>query len=305
MIMSQWLEAARSVLMRLRDRTGAWGYRTDRGPTTEATALCCLGLWSTRRLLLSSTEREAIDRGADWLQELQQADGSIGVSPGLPHPGWATPYCLLLWQALDVHPQARQRASAWLLEQKGAQIDTDLALLRSVVGDDQLLLGWPWVSGTHSWIEPTAMAILALDRQGLGNHPRVEEGIKMILDRAFPLGGWNYGNKAVFGRALRPHPEPTGMALVALATRPGKTRSRAVDLAISYLHQLLPTVEAPCSLAWGVLGLRAWDACPAAAETWLARSFARHGGRRDITAGLGLLALAGGDLDLLTRKPAP
>ena len=303
--MSQWLEATRSVLLRLRDRTGAWGYRADRGPTSEATALCCLGLWSSRRSPLSSETRDAINRGADWLRQLQQGDGSIGVSPGLPHPGWATPYCLLLWKALDVYPQARQRASAWLLQEKGAQLEADEALIRMIVGDDQSLLGWPWVAGTHSWLEPTAISIMALDRQGLGDHPRVEEGIKMILDRALHFGGWNYGNKSIFGRALRPHPEPTGMALVALAARPGNRRPRAVDLALRYLRQVLPEIDAPCSLAWGVLGLRAWNACPVEADTWLARSFARHGGRRDITAGLGLLALAGGEPDLFTRKPLP
>ncbi|MGC8639438.1 MAG: hypothetical protein ACP5XB_06120 [Isosphaeraceae bacterium] len=377
--MSQWLEATRSVLLRLRDRTGAWGYRADRGPTSEATALCCLGLWSSRRLSLSKhmatdsfascippggtavrtdpqplpfppggtavrtdpqplpfppggtavrtdpqplppvrtadptnnpgrvlhAELEAINRGADWLRQLQQADGSIGVSPGLPHPGWATPYCLLLWKALDVHLRACQKASAWLLQEKGAPVDADQVLNRMIVGDDQSLLGWPWVDGTHSWLEPTALAIIALDRQGLGDHPRVEEGIKLILDRALHSGGWNYGNKSVFGRALRPHPEPTAMALLALAARRANKCPRAVDPALRYLRQVLPGIDAPCSTAWGVLGLRAWNACPAEADAWLARSFARHGGRRDITAGLGLLALAGGEPDVLTGKPLP
>ena len=41
----------------------------------------------------------------------------------------------------------------------------------------------------------------------------------MIIDRALPHGGWNYGNKVVFGHELRPQPGPTGMALLALATR--------------------------------------------------------------------------------------
>ncbi len=303
--MSACLGAIQNTLLQLRDRTGGWGYRTDRGPTAEATALVCLGLWSCRDLPSSAARRDAIDRGCDWLQELQQADGSVGISPGLTQPGWTTPYCLLLWNALDAHPHARRRASAWLLDQKGAQHDGDQELTRSIVGDDQSLLGWSWTQGTHSWLEPTAVSAVALDREGLGDHPRVDEGIKMILDRALPHGGWNYGNKSVFGRPLRPQPAPTGMALLALAARAGKTRPRAVDKALNYLRQVLPEVSAPISLAWGILGLRAWAVCPAAAETWLSRSFALHGARRDITAGLGLLALAGGEPLLFSRKPLP
>lgn len=302
---NEWLGEARDTLLRLRDRSGAWGYRTDRGPAAEATALAGLGLLSCRTPSGSDAAAEAIKRGADWLGALQQADGSIGVSPDLPHPGWPTAYGLLLWNILDLRPEARRRASTWLLERKGALVEDGQGLVRAIVGDDQSLLGWPWTAGTHSWLEPTAIAILALDREGLGGHPRVEEGLRMILDRALPGGGWNYGNKSVFGHVLRPHPGPTGMALLAMAARAGKTRPRSVNQAIDYLRKVLPEIRAPISLGWGVLGLRAWAACPAQAETWLAESFALHGGRRDITAGLALLALAGGDSPLITRKPLP
>ena len=169
--MNEWLGAARTALLRLRDRTGAWGYRTDRGPTSEATALCCLGLWSCRGLPPRGADSAAIGGGSDWLQKLQQADGSLGVSPALPRPGWTTPYALLLWNTLDVYPTARRRACAWLLEQTGARGDKDQVLARAVVGDDQSLVGWPWTAGTNSWPEPTAISIVALDREGLGNIP--------------------------------------------------------------------------------------------------------------------------------------
>ena len=158
--------------------------------------------------------------------ELAAARRLRGRFPRLPHPGWATPYCLLLWNVLNAHPQARRKAAAWLLDQKGDQAEGDKVLIQMIVGDDQSILGWPWVAGTHSWLEPTASSIIALDREGLGDHPRVEEGIRMILDRALTQGGWNYGNKSVFGKTLRPHPGPTGMALVALAARTGNGTRR-------------------------------------------------------------------------------
>src|SRR5262249_10379671 len=145
---------------------------------------------------------------------------------------------------------------------------------RGVIGHDTSLIGWPWVEGTHSWLEPTALAILALAGEGLGDHPRVRDGVRLILDRAIPSGGWNYGNKAVFGRMLRPQPGPTGMALLALAGRAGGQASPAVTRALDYLRGTLPAVRAAVSLGWGVLGLRAAGACPAQAQSWLAEAYA-------------------------------
>ncbi len=293
--MNDWTGRAQVELLRLRDRTGAWGYRNDRGPSAEPTALACLGLWSCRGHSPSEARLEAIQRGADWLQTLQKPDGSLGIAPSLPSPCWATPHAILFWNAMEVHAPARRRAAAWLLEQKGKQIVADAASIGSVVGHDMTLVGWPWIDGTHSWVEPTAMAILALDREGLAHHPRVTEGIRVVLNRALAHGGWNYGNTSVFGRQLRPQPAPTGVALLALAAQASKLRPRSVDPAIAYLLRTLPEVRAPISLAWGLLGLRAWNATPAAAADWLSESYAQYTGRPDITAGLSLLLLAHGD----------
>jgi hypothetical protein len=171
-----------------------------------------------------------------------------------------------------------------------------------VIGHDSTLIGWPWVDGTHSWLEPTAMAILALCREGLGDHPRVVRGTELILDRAIPGGGWNYGNSAVFGRRLRPQPAPTGLALLALTARGAPLAG--VSAALDYLRGVISEIRAPLSLAWGVLALRACDACPAAAGTWLEESFARCPGRDGATADLALLLLAasaGGTELLLAR----
>jgi hypothetical protein len=136
------------------------------------------------------------------------------------------------------------------------------------------------------------MAIQALSQEGLQGHPRVLEGVRLIIDRALPHGGWNYGNKSVFGTELRPQPGPTGLALLALATRGDGTRPRCVDPAIGYLERTLPEVDSPSSLGWGVLGMRAWDAAPAGSGDWLRRSWERHSGRLDVACGLGLILLA-------------
>ena len=61
-------------------------------------------------------------------------------------------------------------------------------------------------------------------------------------------------------------------------------------------------MSAPISLAWGVLGLRAWNASPAVAADWLSESYARYSGRQDVTAGLSLLLLASGDHPFISKE---
>jgi hypothetical protein len=115
----------------------------------------------------------------------------------------------------------------------------------------------------------------------------------LILDRAIPGGGWNYGNKAVFGRTLRPQPGPTGLALLALAAYGDCTSGIAA--ALDYLRQTLPKLRAPVSLGWGVLALRAYHACPAQADSWMVEAYQECQGRPDSTLGLALLTLAAGN----------
>ena len=164
------------------------------------------------------------------------------------------------------------------------------------MGHDASIVGWPWVAGTHSWVEPTAMAMLALAREGFADHPRTREGVRLLLDRAIPTGGWNLGNPIVFGTPLRPLPGPTGLALLALA-RLGAS-SKVVDQALAYLRSALAGTLAPISLGWGLLGLRAWGACPVEAEKWLASAFEKVAAREPRTVELAMLLLAAGPRSL-------
>ena len=267
---SPWIETARSRLIHLRGRGEGWSYRQETAPCVEPTILACLGLMSSAADRQAEQTEDEFRKPADWLASLQSPDGSLGVSATLPTPCWTTPYGVLLWAALGGYTSHRERAVRWLLDQGGVAIP-NLAAPERTVGHDTAIVGWPWVADTHSWLEPTAVAILALRREGKADHPRVREGLRLIRDRAIPTGGWNYGNNIAFGRDLRPQPAPTGLALLALAGIEG--RSEIVERAIDYLQESLPSTGAPQSLCWGVLGLRAWGCCPEAADGWLARAF--------------------------------
>jgi hypothetical protein len=300
----EWVASARAELLQRRDRSGVWGYRTSSQPSVEATALACLAL--ARRFDNEPPgTAAAVRRGSDWLVSMQRADGSLGVALDVAAPGWPTAYALLLWTILEHHTNPRRRAAAWLLAEKGQPIPSEEPSAGSIVGHDPSLIGWPWIDGTHSWLEPTALAILALAREGLAAHARVAEGVRLLFDRALPHGGWNYGNRSVFGRELRPQPGPTGLALLALAVVSSTERPGPVDQAINYLRNTLPEINAPISLGWGVLGLRAWDCCPQEAAAWLCRSYALHSSRCDSTSGLGLLLMAheAGPSLLISRDP--
>src|SRR5262249_585741 len=71
-------------------------------------------------------------------------------------------------------------------------------------------------------------ACLALRRAGQGDHPRVQEGLRLLLDRASDEGGINYGNREVLGRRTDPIPGPTALMLLALQGREHPRISAAV-----------------------------------------------------------------------------
>ena len=212
------------------------------GPTaTEPTALASMALVAAGRT-------EAAEKGLAWLAEMQQTDGSLGPAEGLSSPGWPTSLAILAdaiahgsdsgerdgsigFVALTILPLVRkskfdrQRGVEWLLATRGTTLERG-----ERGGHDPMLVGWPWAEGTHSWVEPTALAVLALKAVGLGDHDRTREAVRLLHDRLFSDGGCNYGNTVVLGQELRPHLQPTAIALLALWQRGRPRRTNcAVD----------------------------------------------------------------------------
>ena len=294
-----WITRARDELIHARIETGTWSYRAGGTDSVEPSVLGALALRGLGTEL-SEGDQSHNERLASWLVSIQNKDGSIGLSGAQRSPGWPTSYALLLWHELKRAEGCRRSAVRWLLGQKGRTIRPEFNLDRTI-GHDTMLVGWPWVTDTHSWLEPTALAVLALRKEGAGNNTRVLEGLKLIRDRAIPGGGWNYGNKAAFGTALRPQPAPTGLALLALADSEGE-RTQIVSEAIRYLRAILPKTRSPFALGWGLLGLAAWNDRPTEANTWLAESFDQVTGRSDAPIRLALLLLAAGSHSIATFR---
>jgi hypothetical protein len=141
------------------------------------------------------------------------------------------------------------------------------------------------------------MAVLALRRAGRKEHQRTLDGQRLIRDRVIRSGGWNYGNSTVFGADLRPHPAPTGLALLALG-QSDDVESPIVAQSCAYLERILPTTRAPQSLCFGVLALTAWGRRPGAADDWLMAAHAGAARRSNSVAELAYLLLAAGPRSL-------
>lgn len=294
-MIEDWRPALVERLLHAVNDAGAWGYRTGSNGSAEPTALAALALATT------GNASKRVAGALEWLARLQRDDGAVPISAEAEHPQWPTTLALLAWlrctpPGAEIRAARIGKALSWVLHARGRKTPPDYA----IHDHDSTLVGWSWVARTHSWIEPTAYALLALRAADQADHPRVREGVELILDRALPEGGWNYGNRRVLEHVLRPFPATTGVALAALA---GEPREARVDVAIEYLVNELPRIRAPLSLAWGLIGLRAWDARPSEAQTWLeacARRLIEQPASPQYDA---LLLLAGADTCPLIKTP--
>ncbi len=260
---TEWDNSLRDRLRVSAYPDGGWGYSFGGAPCAEPTALACLALSASA----PGIDADVVQRGLALLERLHRPDGSVSVALNIESPGWPTGLAALAWSfsekgaALRYRPQI-EKSLDWLLHSSGKSI----TLNPTVYGHDTTLRGWSWVENTHAWVEPTAYAILALREAGKGDHPRVREGTQLLLDRAIPGGGWNYGNPRVYRNTLRPFPGTTGIALTALAGQPSDSQ---IEAGIAYLTLELRRVRSPLSLGWGLIGLTAWGRRPDDASVWL------------------------------------
>ncbi len=313
-----WLDEFRSKLA----EGDSVGYRLGGTPASEPTALAALAL-------IVGGQATAAEAKLHWLAGVQTAEGSIGINAREPSPAWPTPLAVLAWiagekrcqepfllRSADRVPPATPRAEKvpgtffpqrppwsrhvrpavdWLLRTAGTKLPP------RGEGHDTTLVGWPWVVGTHSWIEPTSLAVLALKAAGHGGHPRTREAVRLLIDRLLPGGGCNYGNTVVLGQRLVPHVQPTGLTLLALAGE--RDPSGRIERSIEYLLRVLDEHTSPASLAYGLLGMAAHGTECCMAEEWLA--LAAEGARkRQSPLEMALLLLAASGPKVWTTRSA-
>ncbi len=221
-----------SPLALLRDcvsADGGWGYRVDQPAHLEPTCLALLA---------------GAEQGWPAIELHAGGDGSYRLSRGRPQAVWPTALVLFTKAKSDI-PAAQLKPiidKLLTIEGKVVRLET------SDAGDiDAGLLGWPWASDTFSWVEPTAWACLALRAAGQGSHPRVQEGLRLLLDRAFDHGGANYGSRVILGKQTEAIPGPTAILLLALQ---GVNDQPRIDAAKGYLRVVAGQTTDVENLAW-------------------------------------------------------
>lgn len=107
---------------------------------------------------------------------------------------------------LGIHAllNAKPQETHWLYRLKFHMIDTHVRF-------DPNKYGWGWVPGTVSWVIPTVMTLIALQRSRSLNllatrelERRLDLGYAILFDRMCPGGGWDAGNSVVYNVASAP-----------------------------------------------------------------------------------------------------
>jgi hypothetical protein len=112
----------------------------------------------------------------------------------------------------------RSRLVDGLLAAKGIALEEGSGPVRQ----NNRLQAWSWTEGTFSWVEPTALCLLALKKARAAGPlaaPRLADAEAVLRDRVCDGGGWNYGNARVFGQDLRAYVPTTALALLSLQDR--------------------------------------------------------------------------------------
>jgi hypothetical protein len=172
------------------------------------------------------------------------------------------------------------RAIKWLLNVETIQINQDtMQASKKFLKVDLSLRGWPWLPGEGTWIEPTALTMLALESiPGPEVTKRLNEAFLYIQDRRCPDGGWNVGSPAMFNLALPGRGYPTAMVLLALF-KSGLGNIQGND--ISFLRSEMLRDGSVLTLAWGLLALRTLGEDDVWAEARLSALQGQNGGWGD------------------------
>src|SRR6266851_967061 len=252
------ISAVHETLKANQKNSGTWGYRGNQD-SVEST---CLAMLALRR-------QPSIEfaRAVHALQGLQNADGSWPAFTGdEPEGCWTTALAVLSLMPARHATKPLASGIQWLLNARGREANWfwrwKLSTVDYNVKFDPAKFGWSWVSGTTSWVIPTAFALIALRQARQRGYnktaqliERVDLGTRMLLDRMCPGGGWNSGNGIAFGVPLAPQIDATSIALLALT---GHEEEQAVQSSLHWLEDHLMGCPSPYSLAWGSLASAAY-----------------------------------------------
>jgi hypothetical protein len=232
-----------------------WSYHRE--CSLAALEPTCLAL-----LALRPRGKHATVPGIESLLRLQHPDGAWPVLAEDREGCGLSGLALLTLNNFEVTTNVEQ-ANAWLLQSRGKESQWlwrwKFRARDTRVRFDPSKYGWPWQTGTLSWVVPTAFSVIALKQlfSRRGNRTsanRIRRGVEMLFDRSCPDRGWNAGNGIVYGVPMKPHLDVTAIALLALCDEP---KSDLVAKSLVWLERESRDCEAPWSVAWSILAMHA------------------------------------------------
>jgi hypothetical protein len=228
-------------------------------------------------LALRDVAPATVSAAALWLARLQHGDGGWGMSADDSESGWHTAWAVLALAA-GGDPLQLDRGQDWLtgvsvVSSSGLEVRAEMEKLLAI---DFSVRGLPWLPDQASWVEPTALGILALATTPRCDMSaaRVAEATQYLLDRRCRAGGWNFGNPVMLGADLPARAHPTALALLALA-RAAPEGVEPADL--TTLRAQMELDGGALALASGLLALRALGAEEGGTEIALADQQAQDG----------------------------
>lgn len=208
-IIEGYLTKIHSFIHFSRNKDGGWGYLPDKRSCTESTA------WSV--IFLDEVQEESADvkRGVKWLIQAQNRDGG--------------------WPNFKNHPSDIRTAHAiYALSGFGEEHDRIHRGIRWLKFNRRLTGGWAWSFGAFNFAEPTAYAILALQKM----HSVVNK--KPLADFLFDYqcedGGWNSHSPVMLSVIQKGQVSVTPWALLALKRLEVDAKDKRIVKALRFLE---------------------------------------------------------------------
>jgi len=138
--------------------SGGWSFASSQQASIEATCLAAFAL----------ADEMPANAGAStqFLLKSQFADGCWPAFEGDSEGSWTTALSLCYLNGMTDFASAREKASHWLVEERGREAHWfwrwKFKTADRNVSFDPDKYGWPWISGSASWVsDPTKRAISA------------------------------------------------------------------------------------------------------------------------------------------------
>jgi Prenyltransferase and squalene oxidase repeat len=257
----------RDLLLRAQNDDGGWGFHPGADSRVEPTCWVLKAL--TAQGTAESLEETPVASGLRFLTAAQLPDGSWPSTTKQATGCWVTSLaCLVLRDTSDEKYRSAiasglrwlcgdwpkdsswWRRALWRFSRSGQHLN-----------HDDHARGWGWTPGTSSWVEPTALALLALEGHDVDVLPnstkkRRKLGEALLYDRMCPGGGWNSGNPEVYGVPGDPLVIPTSWALLALRAYPERRENKD---SLAWLERVFSSSSGPGSFALAQLCLKVYN----------------------------------------------